>query len=87
MAWLSRDGAAYLGVGQSSVCVECDEPTHLSEDHTQHGPHCSQAPNTVAVPPQAPRRTTDPNLYVMTDRGFERAIVVERRREQARKGR
>lgn len=87
MAFISSDKRAILGAGGYSICLECDEPTpDRGVSRHEHAPHCSQAPKPAPVR-AAPRRTTDPNVYVMTDKGFERAIDVERRREAKRNGR
>lgn len=81
MAFVSRDGDAILGLGGFSLCNECGEASRDGDGTYEHAENC---PKMVRLKARAlqrqplPRR--DPNVYVMTGNGFEKAIDVERRR-------
>lgn len=64
-----------------SWCTECMEVTHDGDPERQHAPGCSRRP--APRPSVARSRTHDPNVYVWTANGIERATDVERRRRAA----
>lgn len=79
MAFVSRDGDAILGLGGFSLCNECGEASRDRDGVSEHAENCPKVAELRARARQPlPRR--DPNVYVMTSNGFERAIDVERRR-------
>lgn len=78
MSHLSYDGNSLLGVGPWSVCVECGEGTHQNDEATRHADGC---PLDAAPASRALRPVTHAQSYVLTDRGIEKEIDVQRRRD------
>ena len=76
----SDDGDVMFGSDGWSYCVECMAATHEG-DVRQHAPGCSLG--LAPRPSISISRTTDPNLYVWTSNGLERAMDVERRRRRS----
>lgn len=84
MSILGYDRSTIIA-GAWAICAECWEATPVTSDISLHLPSCSLSAagdEQEAQPATPPRRTTDPNVYVWTDKGFERAVDVERPRRR-----
>ena len=75
--YLSGDGMV-LSDGSWQFCAMCDAAAYVG-DPIEHGLGC---PKGGSAPAKTPRPTNDPNLYVMTPNGIEKAMDVERRKRR-----
>lgn len=76
MGTRSIDGDTYISDGSWQFCGYCDAAAYVW-DPIAHEAGC---PKRRDAPAPTPSRTHDPNLYVMTANGIERAMDVEKRR-------
>lgn len=82
MSFLDAEKQVIIAEGELNLCAECGGINQDINEPITHMAGCLASPSSA--PRQAPARTSDPNVYVWTDRGLERVIDVEKRRRQRR---
>lgn len=84
MAIVNIDRETISTPGGMSQCVRCGGVNRDCAEPIEHEEGCPVAASKPRSAPGVPVRTSDPNTYVWTSRGMERAADVERRRARRR---
>lgn len=78
MAIVDLDGQVVATPGGMWQCVRCGGVNRDCAEPIEHEEGCPVAAFKPRSAPGVPVRTSDPNTYVWTSRGMERAMDVER---------